>query len=668
LTPIETVYIGSASINNDNFNTPIKPEVINYSTEIGSVRLIEVLREKNYTKININEDCILGWARRFYKDVPSATKGAFLGTKDHTLFPNDGEIRNPQHFKDLIIPYKEKDNEKFKYLMDTLNDRLSKKELGAFYTPVPYCTLAAQMVREAIKLVLEGNDYVILDRCAGTGNLQEYLTDEELSHCVLSTYEYYEYHVLKERLGHKVRHIIPVDEKYGDYRDGKLQKADAMSKEYINNEYLQSLINNPKMTIIMLENPPYRDITTGRETEFATTNRTSFVKKEMRGTASNDIANQFIWSAFKYYLRQPTDSYIVFSPVKYFKSIGLVNKSFKEGYLLNRKHFHATPSSISLIWWQNIDPTQPPLKGEGFQRNGKTEEFTLKAYDIELDKTTGDKQEQVNNGVIKYEKDVVVKKVYKTFSEYYDKRKLSDDLEIKTWCGGDGYVCKDSVKIRTRSFYNENIIGHLEAAAFSIDYKHLVLARLTGFRGDGFYLRSDNYIEKLPLFCAKLYPQEKWYEKDVYFTTADGGDRYTKDAEFLKSCFIFTCLSQRNKCISFTGTDGRFYKNELCFDTETLASEHLKTLTLNKQDEKIIKVWEEVLAEAKQTKEYKSDLKYGTYQVIQELNTSYKDEKGKNTIYNYPTLNSKIEALKDNLKTYYKTQIQTQLFQYELLK
>jgi hypothetical protein len=37
----------------------------------------------------------------------------------------------------------------------------------------------------------------------------------------------------------------------------------------------------------------------------------------------------------------------------------------------------------------------------------------------------------------------------------------------------------------------------------------------------GFYLRADNFVDKLPLFCAKLYPQENWYERDVYFTTAD---------------------------------------------------------------------------------------------------------------------------------------------------
>lgn len=215
----------------------------------------------------------------------------------------------------------------------------------------------------------------------------------------------------------------------------------------------------------------------------------------MGGTASNDISNQFIYSAFKYYLRQPTDSYILFRPVKYFKSIGLVNKKFVEGKLLNRKHFHASPSSISLIHWQNIDEQK--------------QEFTLPAYDIAINEQIAEKQEQVDAGTIKFEKAVVVKKVFKTFSEYYDKRRFGNDEEISIWCGGDGYICRDNVKIRTKSFYNENIIGHLEAAAFSIDYKHLVLARLTGFRGDGFYLRSDNFIEKLPLFCAKLYPQEK---------------------------------------------------------------------------------------------------------------------------------------------------------------
>ena len=48
-------------------------------------------------------------------------------------------------------------------------------------------------------------------------------------------------------------------------------------------------------------------------------------------------------------------------------------------------------------------------------------------------------------------------------------------------------------------------------------------------------LRSDNFITKLSLFCTKLFPQERWYERDVYFTTADKGEEYVEDKDFLRN-------------------------------------------------------------------------------------------------------------------------------------
>ena len=91
------------------------------------------------------------------------------------------------------------------------------KRIRSIYTHPLYSKKALELVRVAINRVPEGNDYIILDRCAGTGNLEEFLTDEELSHCILSTYEYYEYKVLQERLGDKVRFIIPPIEKEDTY-------------------------------------------------------------------------------------------------------------------------------------------------------------------------------------------------------------------------------------------------------------------------------------------------------------------------------------------------------------------------------------------------------------------------------------------------------------------
>lgn len=85
----------------------------------------------------------------------------------------------------------------------------------------------------------------------------------------------------------------------------------------------------------------------------------SNVKNEFRNTnisTVRDFANRFIWSAYKYYLVKPNDSYVVFSPVKYFKSLGIIqddNKKFIKGYLFNRKWFHATPSGRFMFHREN---------------------------------------------------------------------------------------------------------------------------------------------------------------------------------------------------------------------------------------------------------------------------------------------------------------------------
>jgi DNA modification methylase len=136
---------------------------------------------------------------------------------------------------------KHKKDVKFDKIMDCLNDRIDKKELGAFYTPKPYCKKAAELVREAIKNIPEGNDYIILDRCAGTGNLEEVLTDEELSHTIISTIEYYEYLVLLSKFGTKVREIIPptAENAIENLRTRRISNADALSKEYVENSLIK---------------------------------------------------------------------------------------------------------------------------------------------------------------------------------------------------------------------------------------------------------------------------------------------------------------------------------------------------------------------------------------------------------------------------------------------
>ncbi|MBQ7552692.1 MAG: hypothetical protein IJT15_04600 [Rickettsiales bacterium] len=194
------------------------------------------------------------------------------------------------------------------------------------------------------------------------------------------------------------------------------------------------------------------------------------------------------------------------------------------------------------------------------------------------------------------------------------------------------------------------------------------------------YLRSDNFITKLPIFCAKLFPQERWYERDVYFTTADKGEEYIKDNDFLRKCLIFTCLSQRNHCRTFKDTDGRMYYNELCLLQDTLS------------DKELISKWELVLNKARRLKP--DFTKWGLYQIEEELTNKKKSTKKEQTLqfesddedfyygttqqeitagievvkYDNSNLMNYIKELKDELKTYYKSQIQGKLFEYELLK
>lgn len=672
LDDIQKIYVGAASVGNTDFSSNVMPvAVFDYMDMVDSAAVQKLLINKVsdesewYVPIDLDENCIVGWAERYYREVPTATKGDFLG--DGTGKINvSGEIRDPRHFKGLINPYPEQTNEKFKYLMDCLNDRLNKKDLGAFYTPAPYCEKASELVMKAVERVPEGNDYIILDRCSGTGNLEAALIgkydkngDELISHCVVSTYEYYEYKVLQERIGDKVRNIIPPTEANVVYENGKISNADAMSKDFIENPLIKQYVDDEKCTIILYENPPYQDSSaitytddngirgkTGRKDTYVCSEYKKNLHLLNEGKGSfREISNLFIWSGFRYYLRQNTDSYIVFSPIKYWKTIGLADYKFIDGYVFNRKYFHATDSTISCILWEN--------------EHENREALTLQAYD------------SINENAVKVA-DVEVKKAHNTYAIWYDKRTFANDVISKTYCGRNGDY-DEKHKRDSQSVDNDNIIAYVRTINYSPDAMNRILVRQMYFGARGYYLRKDSYLYKLPLWVSKCVYFDKWYEKDLYYNTSDGGDAYTHDENFLKSCLIYTCLSNQNKCLSFTGSDGRYYRNELCFDTtngDTVASVDLARMSLDEEEKELLKLWRDILEEAKKTKEYKKELTYGVYQITKELNTSQKigSGKSKKTVYDYPILNGYLEALRINLKKYYKSHITEKMFKYELLK
>lgn len=665
LSNIETVYIGGASRDNRAFECGQPLEILNLDSPTDEDKLIGILRTKEYTKIHIDENCIVGWATRYYTENPSATKSDFIGDTTGRI-QIVGEIRRPTKFAEFIYPYEKRSNERFRYLMDRLNDFLQKKDLGAFYTHELYAKKSLELVREAIRRVPEGNDYVIIDRCAGTGNLERLMTTEELSHTIVSTLEYYEYKVLLEVLGDKVRHIIPPTERSDSFNQGKVCGADALSKEYIENEIISQYVNNPNCTIILFENPPYADTTSIEHQKqgagkSSSAWKKSFVveemKKEISGTATNDLGNAFIWSAFKYYLRQNTDSYIVYSPVKYWKAQHLINKRFIRGFAFNRKHFHTNiQACIMCALWSNEDDTI-------------TEKLQLDAFDI-VD------NELVSSGVLD------VDKIHSTYSQkYFDKRRFPDDVSGSVLCEKNGTEKTSTNSIRVKPILNPNIIGYMAVYSSGFDNPDNMSSLLTAARydGNGFYLRKDNYLEKLPMFAASRYItyNREWTERARIMKSADGCERFKNDVansvlkQFLLKCLLFSVLEPQNHMRSFIGSDGREYLNQLTLDTtngETLASQDITALQLNDREQRLIQQWGKVLVDAKSTEEYDDSINYGLYQIRFELNKVIEDVETGERIIKYPSLNGNIKTLASMVKDYYNQEIVPVLFQYEFLK
>ena len=387
------------------------------------------------------------------------------------------------------------------------------------------------------------------------------------------------------------------------------------------------------------------------------------MRKEHKRVVLNELSNLFIWSGFKYYLNKPTDSFILYSPTKYWRNQNLVNKKYSGGFLCNRKEFHASQNSaVSCIWWKNINDT-------------KTEKLTLTPLNI-----VGDEVQRAHS-------DITIRKAYHTLSEAYDNRKFPSDQGDGLLCEKDGRAFLNDGKLVSISkpLYNPNIIAYIQADSFTIDRKTVKLVRGALYNGHGFYVRSDNFLEKLPLFVAASFLYDEWYKAEVYSKSYDGQGAHLADKEFLKQCLIYTALTSKNRCRSLTGNDGRFYRNELCFDGEdTLAWSKLQELikqgiVLTDIEDALMKYWRDVTFEAVRTEEYKSaikankNLRYGLWQIMDELNVKIdsgrKDKKGNPVlVFKYATLNTEINKINTLLKNYYATEITPKLFEYELIK
>lgn len=181
-------------------------------------------------------------------------------------------------------------------------------------------------------------------------------------------------------------------------------------------------------------------------------------------------------------------------------------------------------------------------------------------------------------------------------------------------------------------------------------------------------LSSENILSQLPLWCANCYEYADYTEREVIMKTADGDKAYLNDIDFLKACFIWSILSNKNKCLSSDRV-----KNEFCLAQDTISDKILATFILNDDDNELLILWTQILDEAKTTNEFTQNYTYGLNQIDKDINIkigsgSFSKTGKEIEVPKYRELDEKIKTLKELLKKYYDEYIKSKLFEYELLK
>jgi hypothetical protein len=244
---------------------------------------------------------------------------------------------------------------------DRMNEKYVQKMEGAFFTPSQYIQISTQYVLNAIEQSKQDgyDDYVIIDRCVGVGNLESQFNEEIYSHLILGTINE------AEALTANIRFMGLA----------QVEVLDSLSKNGV--EFYQEAIKAykekhkvNKLAVILLENPPYAQTNSNKDGGLKSKYQETWVHTQM-SRGGEDLDEQFVFSAFEYY---DPYAYIHYGPIKIWKSRNLINKEVKECYLCNRKFFNASESAIALISWRNNDK---PVKELHFN-NDIDNDFVIK--------------------------------------------------------------------------------------------------------------------------------------------------------------------------------------------------------------------------------------------------------------------------------------------------
>src|SRR5574344_2218191 len=259
-----------------------------------------------------------------------------------------GSIKNYNRFQNKYnIPTDPSMRKELYARADLLLEDDVKKYIGAFYTPLRLAKKSIEYLQKYYNL----NDYVIWDMCAGTGNLEMYLSNK--ANVYLSTLNGSDVDIMK-RSGYFIRDNIF---QY-DYLNDDINEKGEIDYTITNKvpKKLQEAIKNKKMIVYI--NPPYAEATNINDKNkegVAKTVFSSYIKEY--GKASNELFTQFMIRIEK---EMPTAVLGMYRKLKYINAPNFVDfrnnykATFIDGFVFQaNEYFDGVKGSFPigfLIW------------------------------------------------------------------------------------------------------------------------------------------------------------------------------------------------------------------------------------------------------------------------------------------------------------------------------
>ncbi len=382
---------------------------------------------------------------------------------------------------------------------DKMNEKYVQKMEGAYFTPSKYVKISTKYVMNAIsQSKKEGyDDFVIVDRCAGVGNLQSQFDESIYSHMILGTINEAEAFTANIRFG-GLSEVIVIDSLSED-------GVNFYKKEI---EKYKQKNNVKKLAVIFLENPPYLQLNSNKKGGINYKTGSKYVKTwihQQLEYVGQDLDEQFVCSAFKYY---DIFSYIHYGPIKIWKTPPhLIDKEVKEAYLCNRKYFNAGVSSIALIHWSSKN-----------KRNDQ----------IKFDSDFGS---------------CIIKKVFKTISELY-----KDDGKKDGICIVEARNYSFASPRLTSSINDDGRYGNKWIKSENL----LKVLPLFCVGRDEICEKGEKIEYKIKKDNGDILTESSidYREIDTTYKTGDGGIKYQSDKKFLQNCLLYSLCTHYNQCSS----------------------------------------------------------------------------------------------------------------------